>query len=77
MESFNLGNQHVATVDFDVLLACVLIAQIQLATRHPKNTGLGRQIAEEFARELQKRVIEVAPENAKVLEMGWNPTFDC
>lgn len=76
MDKFNLSNMHVATVDFDLLTACCVIAQLQLATRAPRNTGPSREVAEGFARELQQRVIEVAPENSAILEMGWNPDFD-
>lgn len=76
MKQFDVSNRHVATIDFDVLTAVCVIAQIQLATRNRRNTGPSRDIAEGFARTLQQRVVEVAPENAAILEMGWNPDFD-
>lgn len=76
MKGFNLSNQYVATIDFDVITAMCIIAQLQLAFRHSRNIGPSREIAESFARWLQKKVIEIAPENATTLEMGWNPDFD-
>lgn len=76
MGSFDISNKHVATVDIDLTLACCLIAQIQLACRHRGNNGASREFAEGFARKLQQLVVEIAPENATILEMGWNPDFD-
>lgn len=76
MSTYNLSDKHVATVDFDLITASCIVAQLQLASRHPRNTGPSRQIAELFARELQARIVEVAPENTATLEMGWNPDFD-
>lgn len=76
MDQIDLSKRHVATVNLDMVTAMCIIAQIQLATRHRGNIGPSRDIAEAFARTLQQRVIEVAPENAAVLEMGWNPNYD-
>lgn len=66
----------IGPISMDVIVASCVIAQIQLATRHPKNTGSSRQIAEAFARELQNIVSRVSPENAELIEKGWNPTYD-
>lgn len=76
MGTFDISNRHVTTVDIDLTLACCLIAQVQLACRHRGNNGASREIAEEFARKLQEQVVQVAPENSAILEMGWNPDFD-
>jgi hypothetical protein len=61
----------------DRTTAICVIANIQLATRHPENVGPSRKIAEEFARELQARLIIDHPELEDVLEAGWNPAYDC
>ena len=55
--------------------AWVLISQIQLACRHPANTGPARDIAEQIARKL---ISAVAPGGALaiVAEQGWNPRYD-
>ena len=55
--------------------AWCIAAQIQLACRHPANTGPSRQVAEQFARQILK-VIATTPELKRVAEMGWNPQFD-
>lgn len=64
------------TMQIDVITAMCVIAQIQLAARHPANNGSSRSIAERFARSLQAVVIRVWPEQEQLLEMGWNPDFD-
>lgn len=76
MDTVNLSNQYIGSIDLDVLTAMSVIAQIQLAARHLKNNGATKEIAEKSARELQAMVIEVAPENSELIEMGWNPDFD-
>jgi hypothetical protein len=76
MKTFDVSNKPVGTVDFDLVTAVCVIAQIQLATRHRSNNGPSMEIAVKFARELQEMVILVAPENAAVLEMGWDANFD-
>jgi len=63
-------------VEIDFLSAMCIIGNIQLASRHPKNTGPSRKIAELFARMLQKIVVEKRPDVAELLEKGWNPIFD-
>lgn len=60
----------------DAATAICIIAQLQLATRHPANNGPSRDVAEKFARQLQQRVIAVCPESETILEMGWNPDCD-
>ena len=77
MDTINLSNRYVGSIDCDVITAMSVIGQLQLASRHPGNTGASRQIAEKFARDLQEMVIRVAPENAELIEMGWNPANDC
>jgi hypothetical protein len=76
MQTFNVSNMPIGPIQMDLTVALCIIAQIQLATRHRKNTGPSRVIAERFARELQRMVIEIAPENATVLDMGWNHDLD-
>lgn len=57
------------------LAAFALIAQLQLAFRHPSNHGWPRRQAEQIARELQTLF---NPESAvaQVLERGWHQEFD-
>lgn len=53
-----------------------LLAQLQLALRHPGNTGNGAQTIRQFAIGLQERLTELCPEVGDVLEKGWHPEFD-
>jgi hypothetical protein len=76
MKTFNVSNTPIGPISMDLTIAVCVIAQIQLAARHQANKGASREIAETFARELQRMVIEIAPENATILEMGWNRDFD-
>ena len=57
------------------LAAFALISQVQLALRHPQNTGWNASEAENLARTLQTIF---PPDSAfyKVLEMGWSSQFD-
>jgi hypothetical protein len=63
------------TIEIDRMTALAIIGQIQLASRHPENTGWNRDRAIVVAKQLQTLF---NPESAiaKMLETGWNPTFD-
>ena len=63
-------------LEVDCATAMCIIANIQLATRHRRNIGMSRWIAETFARKLQEKVIGIMPDQAMVFEMGWNPDYD-
>lgn len=64
------------TLTMDCMVAMCLIGNIQLACRHSANTGPSRKIAENVARHLQEEVSKILPEQAALLEMGWNADFD-
>lgn len=53
-----------------------LLCQLQLALRHPANTGPTAQIIKDFALELQQRLVVQCPEAEEVIEKGWHPAFD-
>ncbi len=55
--------------------AWILLSQLQLALRHPENTGPTAEAASSIARRLQSIV---APHGAlaAVAERGWNPDYD-
>lgn len=56
-------------------LWCVL-ANLQLACRHPGNTGTPMREAHDFAVFLQTEKLELPPELAAIAEMGWQRIFD-
>ena len=61
------------TVALDPYMAFCVIAQIQLASRHPENTGRSLEVACQFAAELAKGL----PESARqVVAAGWSPEND-
>lgn len=56
-------------------LGFVLLGQLQLALRHPMNTGNSAEAAEGFARYLQDQ-LELPPDLAVIAAAGWNPECD-
>lgn len=60
-------------ITIDPPTALCVIAQIQLAIRHPENRGPSKGIAETFARKLQTALSRDHPELATVMELGWDP----
>lgn len=61
---------EIITIEIDCVVAMAVIANIQLATRHLENIGASRQLAEQFARELQKSVVQRYPSHGPLLELG-------
>lgn len=62
-------------VNFSAATAFLLIAQLQLALRHPNNTGLGA----EKARQLIAALASVActtPATQELLRRGFDPAYD-
>ena len=63
-------------IDVDGFTALCLLGQLQLASRHPANTGHPVQVASVFARELEARIIAIEPTFAAICAAGWNPAMD-
>jgi len=57
------------------LQAWALFSQLQLALRHPENKGATADVAEHFAKSIEKQVA-VTPALAEVAKRGWNPQHD-
>ena len=53
----------------------VIFSQLQLAFRHPQNTGATRSIAEEVGHRLQA-IVAPSGALAEVAQMGWEARFD-
>lgn len=63
-------------LETDVVTAWIIIGQVQLALRHPKNTGPTAEIAR---RAIEHMIQVVAPEGTvlrDVAEKGWNSDYD-
>jgi hypothetical protein len=56
--------------------AFMMIAQLQLALRHPHNTGSSAVFAREMADNLTKVVCHYVPEAAELIAQGWEPAYD-
>lgn len=56
--------------------AWVTVAVIQFACRNPQLNPTQREQAERVGRALQAALAELAPETARYLELGWDPTND-
>lgn len=58
--------------------AFTIIAQLQLALRHPENVGESSVVALEIIENLTMAIAEVTetPEVATLVQAGFNPTFD-
>ena len=69
-----MDNQPVI-IESDALTMWCVASSIQLACRHPKNTGPTAHIAEVFARKIFDQ-IATTPALKEVAEKGWNPDFD-
>lgn len=63
-------------VNIDIGMALSVIAQLQLAARHPNNLGLSRVKAEKFARLVQAAITKHSAAVGDVLESGWDPSHD-
>lgn len=71
-----MDDEITMVVELDSTMALCVIAQIQLASRHPGNKGQSTEIAQKFARGLQVAVTKLHPEVANILEKGWDPAYD-
>lgn len=53
-----------------------VLAQIQLACRHPKNVGPSREVAERVVRGWEEILAERVPQIARYAAAGWDPALD-
>lgn len=61
----------------DLVTLQLVVAQLQLALRHPSNNGIGANASRQFIDDLIAQVRESSyPATAKVLEMGNDPAHD-
>jgi hypothetical protein len=63
------------TLTIPAIDAFCILGQIQLACRHPFNTGPSRTIAERFGHQLQ-HLVATTDALAEVARRGWDPAFD-
>lgn len=63
-------------ISTDGMTTFMLIAQLQLALRHPGNKGGYADSVRELAINLQNQLISRLPELKPILDQGWHPEFD-
>lgn len=54
----------------------ILLGQLQLALRHPMNTGSSREVAEQVFNNMAKTLYQFHPEAQELIEQGWDTTLD-
>lgn len=54
----------------------ILIANIQLALRHPDNTGASAEIAKSIAGNMTDAICHHFPEARATIEQGWHTAYD-
>lgn len=73
---YSLRHARPIVVELSPTLANLLVAELQLALRHPQNNGVTADLIETFARSLSEKLYELRPELREVLELGWDPEYD-
>ncbi len=63
-------------IQTDGMTAFMLIAQLQLALRHPGNDGESAEKIRDLAIDLQNQLILRSSELKPILDKGWHPEFD-
>jgi hypothetical protein len=65
-------------IELDAFQAFALVGQIQLALRHPENTGVVADLARRIADELSSTLIAIVPEIAPlIIAAGWITEGKC
>lgn len=60
----------------NIISATSIISQLQLAFRHPENTGSSRQLVENLVRDWIEKLDPEHGDIYKLLMMGFEPDFD-
>ncbi len=69
-------NENTITLEFSQMDVWVVFGQLQLALRHPKNTGPTAAWASAIARALQPLVAPPGTAMAELAERGWSSEAD-
>ena len=71
----NLSNEPSINIYISPLVAWFLITQIQVAARHPANTGTVAKHSRDIAEQLQSR-LELSPVMEAAIYRGWLSEYD-
>ena len=64
------------TIEYSVVQAMGLLGTLQLALRHPKNTGATSRYMRELARHIEAFLSECGPATARLCKLGWDQAED-
>ena len=70
-----LGTLPPLTLSLSPLMALAILGHLQLALRHPRNTGPSTAMALDLARAIEAHVSAI-PCFAEMCRRGWDPSFD-
>jgi hypothetical protein len=79
IDGFDRIGSDPVILEMDVTTAIILVSQVQLATRHPKNIGPARKKAESIMRDMCEMLgnkYADYPELKELLDKGWDPKYD-
>jgi len=71
-----LANARPLTLRLQPIEQAILLSHLQLALRHPLNTGPSAQVARRIAKRIQANLSRAGPNLRFTTEAGWNPQFD-
>ena len=64
------------TIEYSIVQAMGLLGTLQLALRHPKNTGGTSRYMRELAMRLEAFLGACGPATSRLCRLGWDPTAD-
>lgn len=69
-------SQEVAPIYASPALVFLLIGQLQLALRHPQNTGIGADAARMFIQGVRQQLAAPGSPLDQIIDLGFDPDFD-
>lgn len=76
IDELNTAPENFVVLELGGQQAFILLAQLQLALRHPGNTGQTADWAREVAGDLEARLSQLGPNLARICKLGWDPNYD-
>jgi hypothetical protein len=75
-EALERFHAHPVKVDVDVATMMSVVANLQLAARHPQNRGLAHEAAKAFVDQAERQLAALDPVFAEVIARGRDPKHD-
>lgn len=71
-----LGGHEGFNLELEASAVLSIVSQLQLALRHPGNTGASTEIARSFIQAVIEKGFRHCPETQKLIRMGFDPDND-